>query len=114
MTSLLISSLLLVWRTGLLLLAVGCLSIPALSAGIVTDESSGQRQIPESVRADGSTRKAIKIRPGYRPPEDVEVYKNRTAETFRSRHKGGVIGAETAAAETPSETSAAAKTLCAR
>ncbi|KUI67770.1 Partner of Y14 and mago [Cytospora mali] len=76
------------------------------NAGIVTDEDSGQRQIPESVRADGSTRKAIKIRPGYRPPEDVEVYKNRTAETFRSRYKGGVIGAEAAA--DPAETSAAA------
>ncbi|KAK7744982.1 hypothetical protein SLS53_003216 [Cytospora paraplurivora] len=80
------------------------------NAGIVTDEDSGQRQIPESVRADGSTRKAIKIRPGYRPPEDVEVYKNRTAETFRSRHKGGVIGAEAAAAEpSPEATSAANK-----
>lgn len=82
------------------------------NAGIVTDENSGQRQIPESVRADGSTRKAIKIRPGYRPPEDVEVYKNRTAETFRSRHgKGGVIGAEAAApaaAVDPAEASAAA------
>lgn len=78
------------------------------NAGIVTDENSGQRQIPESVRADGSTRKAIKIRPGYRPPEDVEVYKNRTAETFRSRHKGGVIGAEEAAAADPAEASAAA------
>lgn len=75
------------------------------NAGIVTDENSGQRQIPESVRADGSTRKAIKIRPGYRPPEDVEVYKNRTAETFRSRHKGSVIGAEAASAADPPEAS---------
>jgi partner of Y14 and mago len=66
----------------------------ASNSGIVTDEKSGERKIPESVRADGSTRKAIKIRPGYRPPEDVEVYKNRTAETFRSRGKGPVPGAE--------------------
>ncbi|KAI1213902.1 uncharacterized protein F4807DRAFT_409593 [Annulohypoxylon truncatum] len=64
------------------------------TSGIVTDENSGERHIPESVRADGTTRKAIKIRPGYRPPEDVEVYKNRTAESFRNRGKGGVIGAE--------------------
>ncbi|KAI1409784.1 hypothetical protein F5Y13DRAFT_169459 [Hypoxylon sp. FL1857] len=64
------------------------------TAGIVTDENSGERHIPESVRADGTTRKAIKIRPGYRPPEDVEIYKNRTAESFRNRGKGGVIGAE--------------------
>ncbi|KKY34752.1 putative rna binding protein [Diaporthe ampelina] len=70
------------------------------NAGIVTDESSGERHIPESVRADGSTRRAIKIKPGYRPPEDVEVYKNRTAEGFRSRAvKGGVIGAEAAASD---------------
>lgn len=34
------------------------------------------------------------MRPGYRPPEDVEVYKNRTAEGFRNRGKGGVPGAE--------------------
>ncbi|KAK4105623.1 hypothetical protein N658DRAFT_416564 [Parathielavia hyrcaniae] len=64
------------------------------ASGIVTDETSGERHIPESQRADGSTRKAIKIRPGYRPPEDVEVYKNRTAETFRTRGKGPVPGAE--------------------
>lgn len=66
---------------------------PASNAGIVTDDS-GERHIPESVRADGSTRKAIKIRPGYRPPEDVEVYKNRPAEAFRERGKRiGIPGA---------------------
>ncbi|KAK2603856.1 hypothetical protein QQS21_003980 [Conoideocrella luteorostrata] len=64
------------------------------NAGIVTDGSSGERHIPESLRADGSTRKAIKIRPGYRPPEDVEVYKNRTAEAFRDRgRRMGIPGA---------------------
>jgi partner of Y14 and mago protein len=66
----------------------------ATASGIVTDTLSGERHIPESKRADGSTRKAIKIRPGYRPPEDVEVYKNRTAENFRNRGKGPVPGAE--------------------
>jgi partner of Y14 and mago len=63
-------------------------------SGIVTDENSGERHIPESMRADGTTRKAIKVRPGYRPPEDVEIYKNRTAEGFRNRGKGGIPGAE--------------------
>lgn len=78
------------------------------NAGIVTDESSGERHIPESVRADGSTRRAIKIKPGYRPPEDVEVYKNRTAEGFRSRAaKGGVIGAEAATADDTTKPAAA-------
>lgn len=64
------------------------------TSGIVTDDDNGTRHIPESVRADGTTRKAIKIKPGYRPPEDVELYKNRTAEGFRNRGKGGVLGAE--------------------
>jgi partner of Y14 and mago protein len=72
------------------------------NAGIVTDEGSGSRVIPESVRADGSTRKAIKIRPGYRPPEDVEVYKNRTAEAFRERGKRiGIPGAAGLQEENP-------------
>ncbi|KAJ4303302.1 hypothetical protein N0V90_002195 [Kalmusia sp. IMI 367209] len=61
-------------------------------AGITTSET-GERHIPSSTRADGSVRKEIKVRPGYRPPEDVEVYKNRTAEGFRNRGKGGVPGA---------------------
>lgn len=69
------------------------------NAGIITD-ATGERHIPESTRADGSVRKAIKIRPGYKPPEDAEIYKNRTAETFRNRYKGGVIGAEAAAPST--------------
>ncbi len=76
-------------------------------SGIVTDETGG-RLIPESTRADGSTRKAIKIRPGYRPPEDVEVYKNRTAETFRSRGQGGVPGAEGLKDNTPETQGSAA------
>ena len=62
-------------------------------AGIIEDQT-GERHIPSSVRPDGSKRKEIKIRPGYKPPEDVEVYKNRTAEGFRTRGSGGVPGAE--------------------
>ncbi|KAL2015482.1 hypothetical protein VTK56DRAFT_5371 [Thermocarpiscus australiensis] len=79
------------------------------NAGIVTDEVSGERLIPESKRADGSTRKAIKIRPGYRPPEDVEVYKNRIAENFRSRGKGPVPGAEGLKEDTQPSSAAANK-----
>ncbi|KAK3984359.1 hypothetical protein QBC44DRAFT_17003 [Cladorrhinum sp. PSN332] len=77
------------------------------NAGIVTDES-GSRHIPESTRADGSTRKAIKIRPGYRPPEDVEVYKNRAAEGFRNRGKGPVPGSEGLQDSKPAQPSSAA------
>lgn len=81
-------------------------SIPTAS-GIVTDET-GERHIPESKRADGTTRKAIKIRPGYRPPEDVEVYKNPTAETFRNRGKGPIPGSEGLKDDKQAQSSAAA------
>lgn len=49
------------------------------NAGIITDKS-GDRFIPESQRADGTTRKAIKIRPGFRPDEDIELYRSRGTE----------------------------------
>jgi partner of Y14 and mago len=63
----------------------------ASKSGIITD-SNGVSHIPSSVRADGSVRKEIRIRPGYRPPEDVEVYRNRAAEAWRNRGSGaGVI-----------------------
>lgn len=65
----------------------------ASKAGITTS-ATGERVIASSTRADGSVRKEIKVRPGYRPPEDVEVYKNRTAEAFKNRGKGPVPGAE--------------------
>lgn len=72
-------------------------------AGIATS-ASGERHIPSSVRPDGSVRKEIRVRPGYRPPEDVELYKNRTAEAYKNRIKGGVPGADTASdpADAPS------------
>lgn len=63
-------------------------------SGIFTSET-GERHIPSSLRPDGSQRKEIKIRPGYKPPEDVEVYKNRTAESWKSRGSSGVPGAAT-------------------
>lgn len=76
-------------------------------AGITTN-ADGTRSIASSVRADGSVRKEIKIRPGYRPPEDIEKYKNRTAEAFRSKGKGGVLGAELVGEDKPKDPSAAA------
>jgi partner of Y14 and mago protein len=81
---------------------------PVSRAGIATT-ASGERHIPSSVRPDGTLRKEIRVRPGYRPPEDVELYKNRTAEGFRNRGKAGVPGAEGLRAEQdPSNLSAAA------
>lgn len=71
--------------------------------------SNGDAVIPSSVRADGSVRKEIRVKPGYKPPEDVEVYKNRTAEAWKNRGKGGVPGAQAVGAEEkPSAGSAAA------
>ena len=73
-------------------------------SGIRTD-ATGTSFIPSSVRSDGSTRKEIRVRPGYRPPEDVEVYKNRTAEAFKNRGKSdNVPGAEPVATTTTAET----------
>ena len=63
-------------------------------SGIITSET-GERHIPSSVRPDGTQRKEIKIRPGYRPPEDVEVYKNRTAESWKTRGSNVIPGAVT-------------------
>ncbi|KAI2013465.1 hypothetical protein LOY97_004613 [Ophidiomyces ophidiicola] len=64
------------------------------SSGITTNATTGERHVPASVRADGSVRREIRIRPGYRPPEDVELYKNRAAESWKHREKGGIPGAE--------------------
>ncbi|KAF7118371.1 hypothetical protein CNMCM5793_007885 [Aspergillus hiratsukae] len=64
------------------------------NSGITTDSLTGERFIPSSVRPDGSKRREIKVRPGYRPPEDVELYKNRAAAAWRNRDSGGVPGAE--------------------
>ncbi|KAH6665965.1 hypothetical protein B0J14DRAFT_605016 [Halenospora varia] len=69
-------------------------SVPTPSKAGIIETNTGERHIPSSVRADGSKRKEIKIRPGYKPPEDVEVYKNRTADAFRTRGSGGVPGAD--------------------
>lgn len=63
-------------------------------SGIAVDAATGERFIPSSVRADGTKRREIKVRPGYRPPEDVELYKNRAAAAWKNRAQGGVPGAE--------------------
>jgi partner of Y14 and mago protein len=81
----------------------------SVSRAGITTSASGERHIPSSVRPDGTLRKEIRVRPGYRPPEDVELYKNRTAEGFRNRGKAGVPGAEgLKAEEDPSKLGAAA------
>lgn len=51
---------------------------PPRSSGIATAQN-GEPQIPSSTRPDGPKRKEIKICSGYKTPEDMEVYKNRTA-----------------------------------
>jgi partner of Y14 and mago protein len=69
-------------------------SVPTPTKAGIVESNSGERHIPSSVRADGTKRKEIKIRPGYKPPEDVEVYKNRTADAFKNRGSGGIPGAD--------------------
>lgn len=85
---------------------------PSVAAsGITTDNSTGERHIPSSTRADGSQRREIRVRPGYRPPEDVELYKNRAAAAFRNRgvtSGGGVPGAEGLKSDESSATAEAA------
>ncbi|EEH47614.1 uncharacterized protein PADG_03698 [Paracoccidioides brasiliensis Pb18] len=72
------------------------------SSGITVNALTGERHIPASIRPDGSQRREIKVRPGYRPPEDIQVYKNRTAEAWKNRGKGaGIPGAETLNDESP-------------
>ncbi len=81
---------------------------PSSKAGIITS-SSGERHIPATTRPDGSIRKEIRVRPGYRPPEDVEVYKNRTAESWKTRGSARVPGADPVSKMENELTPAAAK-----
>ncbi|RDL34794.1 uncharacterized protein BP5553_07922 [Venustampulla echinocandica] len=69
-------------------------SVPTPSKSGIIETTSGERHIPSSTRPDGSKRKEIKVRPGYKPPEDVEVYKNRTADAWKNRGTSGIPGAE--------------------
>lgn len=71
--------------------------------------SNGSSVIPSSTRADGSVRKEIKVKPGYKPPEDVELYRNRTAAAWKNRGKGGVPGAESVQKESEESSAAANK-----
>ncbi|KAL5596808.1 hypothetical protein BROUX41_006508 [Berkeleyomyces rouxiae] len=74
------------------------------TAGIVSDDS-GNRVIPESTRADGSTRKAIRIRPGFRPAEDIERFRPRAAQGRAQHHaRGPPPGAEYAERQAPGRT----------
>jgi partner of Y14 and mago protein len=67
---------------------------PPVSKSGITTSATGERHIPASTRADGSVRKERRVRPGYRPPEDVELYKNRATEAWKNKGKGGVPGAD--------------------
>lgn len=68
-------------------------STPISTSGIRT-LATGHSVIPSSLRPDGSTRKEIKVRPGYRPAEDQEKYRNRNVEARSNIGKGGIPGAE--------------------
>lgn len=62
---------------------------PVSSSGITVDSTTGEHYIPSSLRADGSRRREIRIRPGYKPPEDIQIYKARAALAWRNREKAG-------------------------
>jgi hypothetical protein len=47
------------------------------NSGIISNEAGTRQFIPGSVRPSGTTRPEISVRPGYMPPEDKPVYKNR-------------------------------------
>lgn len=84
------------WVTSVLIQSLIKITIMADSSSTsgITTTSSGERHIPSSVRADGSVRKEIRVRAGYQPPEDIGVYKNKTAEAWKTRGSGGIPGAE--------------------
>ncbi|KAF8573288.1 hypothetical protein K439DRAFT_1421442 [Ramaria rubella] len=69
--------------------------IPETStSGIAVDPRTLSRVVPESRRPDGSTRKEIKIRPGYIPQEDVTRFRG-TRQVQMDRNalpKGHILG----------------------
>ncbi|GAB7360875.1 hypothetical protein MBLNU230_g0861t1 [Neophaeotheca triangularis] len=77
----------------------------ASSSGTIKSEvktrANGEQFVPASVRPDGSVRKEIRVKKGYKSPDEVEVYRNRTAAAWKDRRKGGVPGAEPARAPEP-------------
>ncbi|RMZ91541.1 hypothetical protein DV736_g1222, partial [Chaetothyriales sp. CBS 134916] len=62
------------------------------NSGIHT-AADGSSFIPASRRPDGSIRKEIKVRPGFKPTEDIAAYKTPTAAA-RSQLSSTVPGAE--------------------
>ncbi|KAL1991002.1 hypothetical protein VTN49DRAFT_5506 [Thermomyces lanuginosus] len=68
-------------------------------SGIVFDAATGRGHVPASMRADGSMRKEIRIRPGYRPPEDIERYRHPKAAALKNRRQ--VPGAEEVKSDPP-------------
>jgi len=63
-------------------------------SGIAVDPKTLERVIPESKRPDGSTRKEIKIRPGFTPTEDVRKFRGTKQQEMDARAlpKGHIIG----------------------
>lgn len=63
-------------------------------SGIAVDPSTLERVIPQSKRLDGSTRKEIKIRPGFTPQEDVRRFRGTKQQEMDARvlPKGHIIG----------------------
>jgi partner of Y14 and mago len=69
------------------------------NSGIQT-ASDGSAFVPASRRADGSVRKEIKVRPGFKPSEDIATS---TPAAWKDRKAGGVPGADVAPKATEPE-----------
>ncbi|KAF9247232.1 hypothetical protein BU15DRAFT_11050, partial [Melanogaster broomeanus] len=64
------------------------------ASGIAVDPRTLERVIPESKRSDGSTRKQLKIRPGFTPQEDVSRFRGTRQQNMDASAlpKGHILG----------------------
>lgn len=68
------------------------------NSGISINPNTGEREVPQSIRPDGTVRRAIRIRPGYVPKDDIQPYVPRRVLENRQKQ----AGATGAVAATPS------------
>ncbi|KAK9449066.1 uncharacterized protein V1518DRAFT_417074 [Limtongia smithiae] len=80
------------------------------ASGIVQSET-GARVIPASLRADGSVRKEIRVRPGFTPVEDVSRYSAAERVMQRRQRLAAEQAAREAAAASPIQQPATATSV---
>ncbi|PWN18800.1 hypothetical protein BCV69DRAFT_300956 [Microstroma glucosiphilum] len=62
------------------------------ASGIVHDEETQTRSIPQSRRADGSLRKERKVKPGYTPQEDIARFRSKRLMEEDARRAASGLG----------------------